>query len=211
VKKLANLNREKLEAEKQKILERKKTLDSQLKKINALESELSRREETTKGMTFWRFVSSHKPELFKDIIKSPEFDAYVDRDHIRKLFDLTPLGSSPVSPVVSSEEKPEVKTQEQAAESVNAATSFVALLDKAVRERIDKRYLETKYEERVDVRKAGAEWDADMKKWYVPDNAELSKFEQWKPQTLTPDKLLAALEKAFKAKRKNVVRPQPIE
>ena len=208
---MVNLNREKLEAEKQKILERKKALDSQLKKINALESELSRREETTKGMTFWRFVSSHKPELFQDIIKSPEFDAYVDRDHIRKIFNLAPLGSSPAPQVVSLEEKAEEKTPEQTAEPVDVAASFTALLDKAVKERIDKNYLETKYEERVDVRKAGAEWDADIKKWYMPDSAELSKFERWKPQKLTSDKLRAALEKAFKAKRKNVAQPQPTE
>ena len=88
---MAVTQKEKLEAERQKLLERKKELEAALKKNSEKEREITRREETTMGMSFWRFFVKFKPEDYEAIIKSKEFGEYLTSAYSRKLFGFSEL------------------------------------------------------------------------------------------------------------------------
>lgn len=88
---MARMSKERIENEKQKLIKRKKAIEAALKITAEKARKITRKEETTTGMTFWRFVSSHRPELYAEIIKSGEFDKYLKTDYQRRLFDLSPL------------------------------------------------------------------------------------------------------------------------
>jgi hypothetical protein len=86
-----NLDKEKLAAEKEKVLERKKEAEAQLKKILKKEKAVTVREETAIGMTFWRFFSKHHADEYEKIIRSDEFKGYVKTPYPRKLFGFDEL------------------------------------------------------------------------------------------------------------------------
>lgn len=90
-----NISKEKLAAEKEKILARKKGIEAELKRLRDKERAISVREETTIGMTFWRFFSKHRTDEYQKIIHSDEFRGYVKTPYPRKLFgfDELPDGS----------------------------------------------------------------------------------------------------------------------
>lgn len=92
---IPNISKEKLAAEKEKILERKKGIEAELKRIRDKERAITVREETTIGMTFWRFFSKHRTEEYEKLIQSEEFREYVKTPYPRKLFgfDDMPDGS----------------------------------------------------------------------------------------------------------------------
>jgi hypothetical protein len=82
----ANVNKEKLAIEKKKILARKKEIEAELKRIRGKEKAVTAREETTIGMTFWRFFSKHHADEYEKIVQSGEFKEYVKAPYPRKLF-----------------------------------------------------------------------------------------------------------------------------
>jgi len=88
---MARISKERLEATRQKLLEQKKTIEAALKKTAAREKQITRKEETTVGMTFWRFVSSRRPELYAEIVESKDFGEYLQTDYQRRLFGRTSL------------------------------------------------------------------------------------------------------------------------
>jgi hypothetical protein len=88
---MARTDRGHIEAEKQRLLERKKAIEAALKKAAEKERDLTRREETTMGMTFWRFFSKFRAEEYAKIIRSPEFIEYLGTDYQRGLFGLAAL------------------------------------------------------------------------------------------------------------------------
>lgn len=88
---MARMSKERIESEKQKLLERKKVIEAALKKNVAKERKITRKEETTTGMTFWRFITSHRPDLYAEIVKSNEFSDYLKTDYQRGLFGLNSL------------------------------------------------------------------------------------------------------------------------
>lgn len=45
----------------------------------------------------------------------------------------------------------------------------------------DRTYLTSKFEERAQVKALGARWDADVRKWYVPEGVDLDPFSAWLP------------------------------
>ena len=81
----------KLEEEKKQLESRKKEIENALKKIKQKKDALSVREETTRGMSFWRFFSTHRKEEYEAIIKSREFDEYLTSNFARRLFDFEEL------------------------------------------------------------------------------------------------------------------------
>ena len=91
----SNVNKDRLAAEKEKILAKKKEIEAELKRIRDKEKAVTVREETTIGMTFWRFFSKHRPDEYQKIISGGEFREYVRTPYPRKLFgfDELPDGS----------------------------------------------------------------------------------------------------------------------
>jgi hypothetical protein len=79
---------EELEAEKKAILEKQKEEKNRLKEIRKAQSEISRSNETSMGMSFWRFVLKHRMEEYDTIIRSKEFDEYIKSPSVRALFGL---------------------------------------------------------------------------------------------------------------------------
>jgi hypothetical protein len=44
---------------------------------------------------------------------------------------------------------------------------------------IMKNYIKVPFSEKEEVKQLGAKWDKEMKSWYVPEEAEQSKFSKW--------------------------------
>ena len=44
-------------------------------------------------------------------------------------------------------------------------------------------YLECPYAEKNEAKQLGARWDANARKWYVPDDVERNLFKQWWPES----------------------------
>jgi hypothetical protein len=146
-----NLDKEKLAAEKEKILARKKEAETQLKKILKKEKAVTVREETTIGMTFWRFFSKNHTDEYKKIIHSDEFREYVTTPYPRKLFGFDEL------PEEGGKKEEEVTGNE------------------------GRTYLEVPFGEKESAKKAGAKWDASGRKWYVPEGVDLKLLSKWLP------------------------------
>jgi hypothetical protein len=86
-----NINKEKLAVEKEKVLARKKEIEAELKRIRDKEKAVTVREETTIGMTFWRFFSKYRTDVYEEIIHCDEFKEYVKTPYPRKLFGFDEL------------------------------------------------------------------------------------------------------------------------
>jgi hypothetical protein len=50
-----------------------------------------------------------------------------------------------------------------------------------------KNYLNVPYAEKDQAKALGARWDASRKKWYVPDNIDISAFAKWQTETNTSE------------------------
>jgi len=48
-------------------------------------------------------------------------------------------------------------------------------------------YLNVPYAEKDQAKALGARWDASRKKWYVPNNMDISIFAKWQPETTTSE------------------------
>ncbi|NCQ52358.1 hypothetical protein GW796_10850 [archaeon] len=42
-----------------------------------------------------------------------------------------------------------------------------------------KNYIKVPFSEKEDAKQLGAKWDKELKSWYVPDEADASKFKKW--------------------------------
>ena len=48
-------------------------------------------------------------------------------------------------------------------------------------------YLECRYAEKDEAKDLGARWDADARKWFVPDDVDTNFFKQWWPKEVAAD------------------------
>jgi hypothetical protein len=45
------------------------------------------------------------------------------------------------------------------------------------------RYLMVPFEEKEEAKRLGAQWDSEVKRWYIPDTRDTAQFEQWIPKS----------------------------
>lgn len=55
----------------------------------------------------------------------------------------------------------------------------------------ERTYLNSKFEERAQVKALGARWDPDLRKWYVPSGLDLEQFATWLPAASAPSAMPA--------------------
>ncbi|WP_278484553.1 exodeoxyribonuclease VII large subunit [Achromobacter insolitus] len=56
----------------------------------------------------------------------------------------------------------------------------------------ERTYLDSKFEERAQVKALGARWDPDLRKWYVPSGLDLKPFATWLPAAPAPSAMRAS-------------------
>lgn len=110
---------------KEKLLERKAQIIKELKLLENREKTADRAKETRQMILFAAFVRTKKPDEWKKIITSKEFDDYLVRKIDRAAFDLAPLPSEKKDKEVKTEkektshkgEKQEHKAEHKASKS----------------------------------------------------------------------------------------------
>ena len=65
-------------------------------------------------------------------------------------------------------------------------------------------YLEVPYAEKDEAKKLGAKWNAQEKKWYVPDGVDESLFKEWIPVTTTTEYNLEAKSPFYLVKSQEI-------
>lgn len=148
------MTQEQIESRRQKILAQKSLLEKELKNLKVAGKNVSRDTERTRVAIYGRFRKNKFPDEYETDIKSPAFDAYLNRASDRKLFGFNPIDT----PHVEADGKTELD------DSGNGRT-----------------YLDVPFSDKESAKKAGAKWDGSARRWYVPNGVELGAFSAWLP------------------------------
>lgn len=86
MEKINENSREIILKEKAALLEQQKTIKNKLAKLSNAENELTRAEETSIGMSYWRWKKTQCPDEYAQDLKNPSFEKYLKLNYVRKLF-----------------------------------------------------------------------------------------------------------------------------